>query len=104
MPKVVDRARYRKELLKGCFDLFAERGYGSLTMRQIAEGLSVSTGKLYHYFPSKESIFKQLVQELLEKDISTFLSQAPDGSAPPSRYRLRATKHPILLPAVPTLG
>jgi len=48
-------------------------------MRQIAEGLGVSTGKLYHYFPSKETIFKQLVQELLEKDISTFLSQAPNG-------------------------
>ena len=79
MPKIVDHDRYRKELIKGCFDLFAERGYGSITMRQIAKGLGVSTGTLYHYFPSKESIFMQLVQELFEQDISTFFAQAPDA-------------------------
>ncbi|MGF1521454.1 MAG: TetR/AcrR family transcriptional regulator [Leptolyngbyaceae cyanobacterium] len=79
MPKIVDHDRYRKELLMGCFDLFAERGYGSITMRQIAKGLGVSTGTLYHYFPSKESIFMQLVQELFERDISTFFAQAPNA-------------------------
>lgn len=78
MPKVVDHDRYRKELLEGCLNLFAERGYGSVTMRQIAKGLGVSTGTLYHYFPSKESIFMQLVQELCEQDISTFFAQAPE--------------------------
>lgn len=81
MPKIVDHDQYRKELLQGCLALFAERGYGSITMRQIAKGLSVSTGTLYHYFPSKESIFMQLVQELCEQDISNFFAQAPkDGS------------------------
>ena len=79
MPKIVDHDRYRKELLRGCFDLFAERGYGSITMRQIAKGLGVSTGTLYHYFPSKESIFMQLVQELCEQDISSFFAQAPEA-------------------------
>ncbi|ESA36376.1 transcriptional regulator [Leptolyngbya sp. Heron Island J] len=78
MPKIVDHDRYRKELLKGCLDLFAARGYGSITMRQIAKGLGVSTGTLYHYFPSKESIFIQLVQELCEQDIYNFLAQAPE--------------------------
>ena len=78
MPKVVDHDLYRKELLEGCLKLFAERGYGSITMRQISEGLGVSTGRLYHYFPSKESIFMQLVQELCEQDISSFFAQAPE--------------------------
>ncbi|MDJ0706671.1 MAG: TetR/AcrR family transcriptional regulator [Leptolyngbyaceae cyanobacterium MO_188.B28] len=79
MPKIVDHDRYRKELLQGSLDLFAERGYGSITMRQIAKGLGVSTGTLYHYFPSKESIFMQLVQELCEQDISSFFAQAPEA-------------------------
>ena len=79
MPKIVDHDRYRKELLAGCLDLFAERGYGSITMRQIAKGLGVSTGTLYHYFPSKESIFMQLVQELCEQDVYNFLAQAPEA-------------------------
>ncbi|MEM7064644.1 MAG: TetR/AcrR family transcriptional regulator [Cyanobacteria bacterium P01_B01_bin.77] len=78
MPKIVDHDRYRKELLNSCLDLFAERGYGSITMRQIAKGLGVSTGTLYHYFPSKEDIFIQLVQELCEQDVYSFLAQAPE--------------------------
>lgn len=88
MPKVVDHDRYRQELLMGCFDLFAEQGYGTITMRQIAKGLGVSTGTLYHYFPSKESIFMQLVQALFERDISTFFAQASD--ALPLEERLQA--------------
>ena len=87
MPKIVDHDRYRKELLKGCLALFAERGYGSVTMRQIAKGLAVSTGTLYHYFPSKESIFIQLVQELCEQDIYSFLAQAPKASSQEERLR-----------------
>ena len=77
MPKIVDHDQYRKELLSKCLTLFAERGYGSVTMRQIGQGLGVSTGTLYHYFPSKESILIQLVEELCEQDIATFFAQAP---------------------------
>lgn len=68
MPKIVDRDLYRKELLSKCLDLFASHGYGSITMRQIASELGVSTGTLYHYFPSKESLFEQLVEYLSYED------------------------------------
>lgn len=76
MPKIVDRKQYRKELLSKCFDLFAQKGYASITMRQIAQGLGVSTGTLYHYFPSKEALFYQLVEELTQQDIINFLAEA----------------------------
>jgi AcrR family transcriptional regulator len=69
MPKIVDHELYRRELLEKCFDLFAEKGYGSITMRQIAEGLGVSTGTLYHYFPSKKALFEQLVDEINRQDL-----------------------------------
>ncbi|MEM9451864.1 MAG: TetR/AcrR family transcriptional regulator [Cyanobacteria bacterium P01_E01_bin.6] len=91
MPKIVDHDRYRKELLSNCLDLFAKRGYGSITMRQIAQALGVSTGTLYHYFPSKESIFIQLVQELCEKDIAAFFAQAPFGETVGDRLRIVMT-------------
>lgn len=76
MPKIVDRDKYRKELLMKSFDLFAQKGYGSLTMRQLAQGLGVSTGTLYHYFTSKEALFCQLVQEQTQQDIMHFLAEA----------------------------
>ncbi|GAP96299.1 TetR/AcrR family transcriptional regulator [Leptolyngbya sp. NIES-2104] len=75
MPKIVDHDRYRKELLLKSFDLLAEKGYAAITMRQIAQGLGVSTGTLYHYFPSKEALFEQLVEELCEVDILNFSSR-----------------------------
>jgi AcrR family transcriptional regulator len=69
MPKIVDHDLYRKELLNQAFDLFAEKGYATITMRQIAQGLGVSTGTLYHYFPSKEALFEQVVEEQTQHDI-----------------------------------
>jgi len=69
MPKIVDHEKYRKELLSQCFDLFAEKGYTAITMRQIAQGLKVSTGTLYHYFPSKEVLFEQMVREMVQQDV-----------------------------------
>ena len=89
MPKIVDREQYRKQLLTESFELFAEIGYGKITMRQLAQKLGISTGTLYHYFPSKEAMFIQLVEELAQRDISNFLIQAE--SVPPDiRSRVRA--------------
>lgn len=76
MPKIVDHDQYRRELLNQCFDLFAERGYAALTMRQIAQGLGVSTGTLYHYFPNKEGLFEQLVRETTLRDIHSAIALA----------------------------
>ena len=89
MPKIVDRDRYRQQLLAKSFELFAEIGYGKITMRQIAQKLEISTGTLYHYFPSKEAMFLQLVEEQVQQDIANFLTQAK--SVPPDiRSRVRA--------------
>lgn len=84
MPKIVDHDQYRKELLIKSFDLFAEKGYG-LTMRQLAQGLGVSTGTLYHYFPTKEVLFWQLVEEQTQQDILNFLAEASNALPLPER-------------------
>ncbi len=68
MPKIVDHENYRKQLLNNCFEIFAEKGYSSVTMREIASEIGVSTGTLYHYFPSKESLFEQLIEYLSYED------------------------------------
>lgn len=68
MPKIVDHHQYRQQLLSQCFALFAQQGYGSITMRAIAQGLGVSTGTLYHYFDSKEQLFEQLIDYLSLQD------------------------------------
>jgi AcrR family transcriptional regulator len=81
MPKIVDRELYRQELLDLSFRLFVDKGYGKITMRQLAEGMGVSTGTLYHYFPSKEEMFCQLIERQTQQDIAKFLAQTE--SVPP---------------------
>lgn len=75
MPKIVDHDRYRQELLSKSFDLFADKGYGSVTMRQVARTLGVSTGTLYHYFPSKQDLFEQLVEVISQNDVNQALKE-----------------------------
>ncbi len=69
MPKIIDAQQYRQELLSKCFHLFANRGYTNVTTRQIAKELKVSTGTLYHYFPHKQELFEQLVEQISLQDI-----------------------------------
>jgi AcrR family transcriptional regulator len=69
MPKIVDTEQYKKELLQKSFDLFAQKGYAALTTRELAQELGVSTGTLYHYFPSKAALFEELIEELCQQDI-----------------------------------
>ncbi|GHO58656.1 TetR/AcrR family transcriptional regulator [Ktedonobacter robiniae] len=78
MPKLVDHVSYRKQLLRQCFDLFAQRGYSSLTTRQIVEALNVSSGTLYHYFPSKEALFQQLVEEITQQTVVDAMARAQE--------------------------
>lgn len=69
MPKIVDHEQRRIEILNASFDAFAQQGYAALSMRQLAQSIGVTTGSLYHYFPSKDAIFEALFQRLQEDDL-----------------------------------
>ncbi len=90
MPKVVDSEQYRRELLSKCFDLFAHKGYATVTTRQLAQELGVSTGTLYHYFPSKAVLFQQLVEQLMRRDF--LMAQAELQGAETFNQRFHAIK------------
>ncbi len=80
MPKIIDHEAYREKLLHQYFEMFAHQGYLDVTMRQIAEELGVSTGTLYHYFPSKKALLEQLFHMAGRRDSSAVLDdiQADD--------------------------
>jgi AcrR family transcriptional regulator len=59
-------------MLQQAFALLARQGYGQVTMRQIAGDLGVSTGTLYHYFPSKEALFEQAVIRVVDRDLAAW--------------------------------
>ncbi|MDV3349243.1 TetR/AcrR family transcriptional regulator [Leptolyngbyaceae cyanobacterium CCMR0082] len=72
MPKIVDSEQYRKEILYKCFNLFAEEGYANVTTRKLSKELGISTGAMYHYFPSKQALFEQLVEEVSMQEFQLF--------------------------------
>ncbi len=55
--------RSRRAVLDAALQLFAAQGYRATTMREIAEKAGVSTGNVYHHFPDKEAIFRELLDE-----------------------------------------
>lgn len=86
MPKLVDHDAYRAELLDGCARLFADRGYGGLSTREVAEAVGVSTGTLYHYFAGKRDLFLRLVEHLTEQLVEVVRSQLRAGGCPEDRF------------------
>jgi AcrR family transcriptional regulator len=72
MPKIVDHDAYREELLEKCFNLFSRKGFHNVSTREICKEIGVSTGTLYHYFPSKERILKQMLPWAVESNIVAF--------------------------------
>ncbi len=74
MPKLVDHDEYRKELLEKCFSIFTRKGFSGVTMREIATEIGVSTGTLYHYFPTKESIMEHMFSFVQESNVNEFVS------------------------------
>lgn len=47
----------REEILQAATDLFAEFGYRSTDVQQIADRLKIGKGTVYRHFPTKEELF-----------------------------------------------
>lgn len=72
----------REQIMDFAAELFAEKGVGGTTVREIGERAGVFSGSLYHYFPSKNA----LVQEILSRymaDIERRFGRVVEESATP---------------------
>jgi AcrR family transcriptional regulator len=58
--------RSRRAVLGAALHLFSQQGYRATTMREIADRAKVSTGNVYHHFPDKERIFRELIDEYFD--------------------------------------
>lgn len=66
MHQVERSERSRTLILDTALKLFAHRGYGATSVRDIAETAGLSKGNVYHHFPDKESIFRALLDRYFE--------------------------------------
>src|SRR6185369_15433633 len=54
------------EVLAAAAELFAEHGYISTTVRDIADAAGILSGSLYHHFDSKESMVDEILRGFLD--------------------------------------
>jgi AcrR family transcriptional regulator len=75
-------------ILSAAETLFVEKTYADVSMRNIADAAEVSTGALYHHFPSKENLYYAMLTAYMERVKQATVEATPlDGSC---RERLRA--------------
>jgi AcrR family transcriptional regulator len=59
-PGVASGIETRDRIINAAIKLFAEGGYGSTSVRDIAQQARVRVSTLYHYFPSKEEMYAEV--------------------------------------------
>lgn len=63
-----EQSRGRRErILDAAFTTFAGRGYRDASMDDIAAAAETSKGGVYFHFPTKESIFRELMRTIADK-------------------------------------
>ncbi|GAB2809574.1 TetR/AcrR family transcriptional regulator [Lentzea nigeriaca] len=72
----------RTELLELAARMFAERGYGQTTVRDIADAAGILSGSLYHHFDSKESMVDEILRTFLDELFSRYREIVDAGLGP----------------------
>src|SRR3954471_23512567 len=61
------RTDTRSQLQAVALELFAERGYDSTSLREIAERLNITKAAVYYHFRSKDEILVSLITDFLDR-------------------------------------
>lgn len=84
MPKIVDHAARRTEIVHALWLVIYTRGIDAVTFRAVADAAGISIGRVQHYFPSREALVlegcRQLVAGAEIDDEAELDGAAGDGS------------------------
>jgi TetR/AcrR family transcriptional repressor of bet genes len=64
VPKVVDHAQRRRELVAATWTVVAAEGIEAATVRRIAEEAGCTTGRITHYFADKEEVLVAALRQV----------------------------------------
>ena len=63
-----------QEITAAAFDAFAEKGYASTRVEEVASRAGVSKGLLYLYFKTKEELFKAVVKNVVVRRVDALIA------------------------------
>lgn len=76
--RAVDQELTRESIMDAAHELFNEKGYQNVSMRQIAKELNYSHGAIYYHFKNKAELFYALVKadfRLLDEKLDEVLNR-----------------------------
>lgn len=72
----------KQNLLEVAEQLFTERGYHAVSIREIAQACGVTNAALYYHFPSKEALFDEVLSHHVGQLAARMTAAAAQASAP----------------------
>ena len=84
-------------ILSAAEGLFVGHAYADVSMRDIAEAAEVTTGALYHHFPSKEKLYYAMLTAYFSRVRAASLEAIPAGGTCREKLR-RLTRVYLALP------
>jgi AcrR family transcriptional regulator len=72
MPKIVDVTAERRRIRRAARRVFARRDPGNTGLAHVARAAGVGRATLYHYYPDKTSLLRDLARELLVEEERAF--------------------------------
>lgn len=78
MPKVVDHAERRREIIYALWAVIYERGITGVTLQSVAAKAGVSVGRIQHYFASKHALVLAGAHAMLDASVLAWSEDAED--------------------------
>lgn len=95
------RAELRREIIETSFECFAERGYHSTGIADIATRLGIGHGTFYRYFENKRDIIDHVIDDLIGKIVGALVTEnAPDFATTLDEYREQVARIAEVLPNI----
>lgn len=72
MPKLVDPTEQRRAIRSAARGVFAQRGVTGTGLAHVARAAGMGRSSLYHYYPDKQALLRDLVRDLLREEEAVF--------------------------------
>ncbi len=77
-----ETAEVKDILVEAAINLFAEKGFSSVTTKSIGERAGVNSAMIYYYFADKDAIFHQCLASLIDRISTTYHSKIENQESP----------------------
>lgn len=80
------RERSSAAIRRAALELFIEKGFHAASIAEIAKRAGVSKGLIYNYYPSKDELLQELMEDRLREAAATYAG-VPAGGGPEEKLR-----------------